>query len=121
MGFGLGLDVNNLKQIDLEHAIQTLLTTPSFAKTATEVSARFHDQQQTPLDRAIWWTEYIIRHKGASHLRSASRDLNFIQFHSLDTLAVLFAIPLLLVLILLKLCRKLLRKHCPQTKKLKAT
>jgi len=121
MGFGLGLDVNNLKQKDLENAIQTLLSTPSFAKTAAEVSARFHDQPQTPLDRAISWTEYIIRHKGASHLRSASRDLNFIQFHSLDTLAVLFAIPLLLVVILLKLCRKLVRKHCQKTKKLKTT
>ncbi|XP_017013836.2 UDP-glucosyltransferase 2-like [Drosophila takahashii] len=119
MGFGLSLDVKNLKQKDLQHAIQTLLSDPSFAKASQEISARYHDQPQSPLERAIWWTEYVIRHKDASHLRAASRDLTFIQLHSLDTLAVLLGLPLLVAVIILKLCRKTLWKHSAQAKKLK--
>ncbi|XP_017076581.2 UDP-glucosyltransferase 2-like [Drosophila eugracilis] len=107
MGIGLGLDVQNLNQRDLEHAIQTLLTNPSFANASAAASTRFHDQPQTPLDRAIWWAEYIIRHNGAPHLRAASRDLNFIQLHSLDTLAVLLGLPLLGLLFIIKICQQI--------------
>ncbi|KAH8248256.1 hypothetical protein KR038_009705 [Drosophila bunnanda] len=106
LGFGLGLNVQDLKQSELEQAIQTLLTSPSYTKATAAISERFRDQQETSLDRAVWWTEYIIRHNGAPYLRAASRDLNFIQLHSLDTLAVLVGVPLLIVLVLLKLYGK---------------
>ncbi|KAH8294629.1 hypothetical protein KR018_000629 [Drosophila ironensis] len=122
LGFGLGLDLNNLKQSELEESIQTLLTTPSFGEAAAAISERYRDQPQQALDRAVWWTEYVLRHKGAPHLRSAARDLNFFQLHSLDTLAVLLGAPLLIILILLKLTCKFLRRkpqRCPHADKLK--
>ncbi|XP_017032164.1 UDP-glucosyltransferase 2-like [Drosophila kikkawai] len=122
MGFGLGLDLNNLKQEELEKAIKTLLTDPSYAKASAVISELYWDQPEPALDRAIWWTEYVLRHKGAPHLRATSRDLTFIQLHSLDTLAGLFGVPLLVALILLKLSYKLLRgksQKCPHADKLK--
>ncbi|KAH8351314.1 hypothetical protein KR084_003526 [Drosophila pseudotakahashii] len=122
MGFGLGLDLNNLKQDELEKAIETLLNDPSYAKASSDISERYRDQPQSALDRAVWWTEYIIRHKGAPHLRSAARDLNGIQLHSLDTWAVLLGVPLLVILVLLKLSSKLLggkKQKCPHSDKLK--
>ncbi|XP_017047211.1 UDP-glucosyltransferase 2 [Drosophila ficusphila] len=121
-GFGLGLDLNNLKQDELEKAINTLLTDPSYSKAAAAISERYRDQPQTSLDRAIWWTEYIIRHKGAPHLRAASRDLNFIQLHSLDTWAVILGVPLIATLIILKLSLKLIgskKQKCPHADKIK--
>ena len=30
----------------------------------------YWDQLQPPLERAVYWTEYVIRHGGATHLRS---------------------------------------------------
>ncbi|KAH8243676.1 hypothetical protein KR032_009313, partial [Drosophila birchii] len=122
MGFGLGLDLNNLREEDLEKAIKTLLTDPSYAHAAAAISERYRDQPQTALDRAIWWTEYVLRHNGASHLRATSRDLTFIQLHSLDTLAVLLGVPLIVAVVLLKLSCKLLRgksQKCPHADKLK--
>jgi len=122
MGFGLGLDLNNLKQEELEKAIQTLLNDPSYAKASNAISERYRDQPESVLDRAVWWTEYVIRHKGAPHLRSAARDLNFIQLHSLDTFAVLLGVPILVILVLLKLSCKLLggkKQKCPHADKLK--
>jgi len=122
MGFGLGLDLNNLKQEELEKAIQTLLNDPSYAKASNAISERYRDQPESALERAVWWTEYVIRHKGAPHLRSAARDLNFIQLHSLDTFAVLLGVPILVILVLLKLSCKLLggkKQKCPHADKLK--
>ncbi|XP_017083929.2 UDP-glucosyltransferase 2 [Drosophila eugracilis] len=122
LGFGLGLDLNNLKQDELEKSINTLLTDSSYAKASAAISERYRDQPESALDRAVWWTEYIIRHNGAPHLRAASRDLNFIQLHSLDTLAVLLAIPLLVFVVIVKLACKLLggkKAKCPHADKVK--
>ena len=41
------------------------------------------------MDRATFWTEYVLRHKGAMHMRSAGRHLNFWQYHSLDVVVAL--------------------------------
>ncbi|XP_044314852.1 UDP-glycosyltransferase UGT5 [Drosophila rhopaloa] len=121
-GFGLGLDLNNLKQEDLEKAIHTLLNDPSYAQASAAISERYRDQPESALDRAVWWTEYVIRHKGAPHLRATARDLNFIQLHSLDTWVVLLGVPLLVVLLILKLSCKLLggkKQRCPHADKVK--
>jgi glucuronosyltransferase len=50
------------------------------------------------LDTAIYWSEYVIRHKGAPHLRSASRDLCWYQYLLLDVSAVLVSVAVLLAL-----------------------
>lgn len=39
-------------------------------------------------DRAVWWVEYVLRHKGAKHFRSAALDLHWTQYFLLDVLAV---------------------------------
>ena len=62
-----------------------------FTERAKYLSNVFRDQYGTPLDRAVFWTEYIMRHKGAPHLRSAGRDLNFIAYYSIDVIVTLLA------------------------------
>jgi glucuronosyltransferase len=37
----------------------------------------------------VFWTEYVIRHKGAPHMRSAALDLLWYQYFLLDVIAVL--------------------------------
>jgi glucuronosyltransferase len=63
------------------------------------LSAVLGDQPQTPLDRAVYWTEYVIRHKGAAHLRSAAADLSWYQYLLLDVMLALASGALLVVLI----------------------
>jgi glucuronosyltransferase len=41
------------------------------------------------MEQAVYWTEYVIRHKGAPHLRSAVLDLAWYQYFLLDVIAVL--------------------------------
>lgn len=40
-----------------------------------------------PLDRAVFWVEHIIRHKGGHHLRCASLDLSLAEYLLLDVIA----------------------------------
>lgn len=67
-----------------------------------ELSALFRDQPETALERAVFWTEYVIRHKGAKQLRTAARKLNSFQYHNLDV--VLFIMGCFMVLTGIILC-----------------
>lgn len=70
------------------------------------------DRPLQPLDLAVFWTEFVIRHKGAAHLRVAAHELNWIQYHCLDVMGF-FAIILLTVLwVTLKCCLFCTRKCC---------
>lgn len=42
-----------------------------------------------PLDTAIYWIEYVLRHKGADQLQVASLDLYWFQYYLLDIYSVL--------------------------------
>lgn len=51
-----------------------------------------------PLDKAMWWIEYVIRHKGAEHLRSPVVEMSWFKLLSLDVITFLVG-SLILVLI----------------------
>jgi hypothetical protein len=95
-GFAVTLEFTDLSEETLLNGINRLLNEPSFKERAKSLSNIFRDQPDKPLDRAVYWTEYVMRHKGAVHMRSAARELNFFQYHSLDVigsyLAILFGI-----------------------------
>jgi len=40
-----------------------------YGERAKELSSIFSDQPQTPLERAVFWTEYVIRHNGILNQR----------------------------------------------------
>lgn len=76
-----------------------------YAERAKKVSSIAHDQMESPLDRAIYWIEYVIRHKGAPHLRIASRKLSLYQRCLFDVMLLILAIGLLLCYVANVLCR----------------
>ena len=68
-----------------------------------------------PLDEAVFWIEFVMRNKGAKHLRVASHDLTWYQYHSLDVAAFLLSIVALVIFIFVKSCTWLFRKCCRRT------
>jgi glucuronosyltransferase len=74
-------------------------------ENAKKLSQIAQDQPESALERAVFWTEYIIRHKGAKHLRPPGQHLNWIQLHSLDVVAFLLSfiiVPSLIAIFILK-------------------
>ena len=55
----------------------------------------------SPVDKAVWWTEYIIRHQGAPWLRSPAADISWIEFLMIDII-VLTYIALFIIYCLVK-------------------
>jgi len=84
-----------------------------------KLSAISKDEPQSALNRAVWWTEYVIRHNGAKHLRSAALDLAWYQYVLLDVGAFLFllvAITVFISYLILKTIYRCLTAQCYNVK-----
>ncbi|CAO2639494.1 UDP-glucuronosyltransferase 2B15, partial [Lemmus lemmus] len=74
-GAAVSLDFRTLSSSDLLNALVAVIDNPSYKKNAMWLSTIHHDQPMKPLDRAIFWIEFIMRHKGAKHLRPLAHNL----------------------------------------------
>jgi glucuronosyltransferase len=63
----------------------------------------------SPLNTAIFWTEYVIRHGGAPHMRSAALDLAWYQYLLIDVIAFILVIGAGILITLYIIVRKVLR------------
>ena len=57
------------------------------------------DEAERPLNQAVWWAEYVIRHNGAKQLRSAALDLSWYQYLLLDVIVFIIVISAITVLV----------------------
>ncbi|XP_017927560.1 UDP-glucuronosyltransferase 2A1 isoform X3 [Manacus vitellinus] len=103
-GAAVQVDFSTLKTQDLVDALNTVIYNTTYKENALKLSKIQHDQPVKPLDRAVFWIEFVMRHKGAKHLRPASHHLTWYQYHSLDVLAFLFTCVAIAVFILVKCC-----------------
>nr|XP_018907242.1 PREDICTED: UDP-glucuronosyltransferase 2B13-like isoform X2 [Bemisia tabaci] len=92
-GIGLSLDLNKIHNSQqILDKIKILIENPSYKQNAQKLSAFFRDRPMSPLDTAIYWIEYVLRHKGANHLKLAGLNLHWFQYYLLDVyLAILIA------------------------------
>ena len=63
------------------------------------------DQAMHPLERAVWWLEYLLRHPHNPDMRPVTHSLHWTQFFLLDVLAVILLAIAVLGAIVVKLVR----------------
>ncbi|KAK7830857.1 hypothetical protein U0070_018401, partial [Myodes glareolus] len=90
-GAAISLDFRTMKRGNLLNALEAVIDNPFYKKNAMGLSTIHHDQPIKPLDRAIFWIEFVMRHKGAKHLRPLAHNLTWYQYHSLDVIGFLLA------------------------------
>lgn len=79
-------------------------------------SQRFRDQPEKPIERAVWWTEYVLRNPNPVHLQSPVPNLGFLRSNLFDIVFTIgfltCAITILITHIALKYCstRKVQKK-----------
>ncbi|XP_057584284.1 UDP-glucuronosyltransferase 2A2 isoform X1 [Hippopotamus amphibius kiboko] len=103
-GAAVEVNINTMTSADLLNALRTVINEPSYKENAMKLSRIHHDQPVKPLDRAVFWIEFVMRHKGAKHLRPAAHDLTWFQYHSLDVIGFLLACVATAVFLVTKCC-----------------
>ncbi|XP_001916485.3 UDP-glucuronosyltransferase 2C1 isoform X1 [Equus caballus] len=103
-GAAVDVDMRTMTSSDLLKALKAVINNPSYKENAMRLSRIHHDQSVKPLDRAVFWIEFVMRHKGAKHLRPASYNLTWYQYHSLDVLGFLLACVATIIFLVTKCC-----------------
>lgn len=63
-----------------------------------------------PQETVVYWTEYIARHKGAPHIKSAAQQLSFIEYHMIDVFGLMALITLFLSILFVCSCQCFYKK-----------
>ncbi|KAJ8248844.1 hypothetical protein GJAV_G00228350 [Gymnothorax javanicus] len=66
------VSIATLDRTTFFQALQEVIHEPSYRGNMQRLSRLHRDQPMKPLDRAMFWIEFVIRHKGAAHLRTES-------------------------------------------------
>ncbi|XP_015723201.1 UDP-glucuronosyltransferase 1-1-like isoform X11 [Coturnix japonica] len=111
-GAGLTLNILEMTSKDISDALKAVINDKKYKENIQRLSDLHLDRPIHPLDLAVHWVEFVMRHKGAPHLRPAAHDLNWIQYHSLDVFAFLLAVVLLSLFISVKCCMFCCRRCC---------
>ncbi|XP_035806760.1 UDP-glucuronosyltransferase 2C1-like isoform X2 [Amphiprion ocellaris] len=111
-----GAKILTLSTVDKDNnflkAIQDVLNEPSYRMNMQRLSRLHRDQPITPMDNALFWIEFVMRHKGAAHLKPASLRMSWYSYHSVDVALFLGGAVLLMVLTIFFFMRCLCNAMC---------
>ncbi|CAH2230238.1 jg19992 [Pararge aegeria aegeria] len=100
LGIGLQLDINTITETKLKDAIETILGDKRYKENILRLHSVMRDQVQSPLARAIWWTEYVIRNRGAEHLRAPTAHITWIEYYEIKLMLFIGTFTILMLVIL---------------------
>ncbi|XP_017046352.1 UDP-glucosyltransferase 2-like [Drosophila ficusphila] len=78
------LDINTLNADILTNTIRELIKNPKYTLRAKEMSNTFRDRPMSPLDAAVWWTEYALRNRNPAHMRLNKEEISLMRYYRLD-------------------------------------
>ncbi|XP_069179905.1 UDP-glycosyltransferase UGT5-like isoform X2 [Procambarus clarkii] len=91
-------------------ALIDIINDPKYKENVMRMSERMRDRPTSPRELAVFWTEYVIRHRGAPQLRSPAAQLSWVEFLMLDVLLLLLLALFLLLFILRRFFRGIAAK-----------
>ncbi|CAH0598231.1 unnamed protein product [Chrysodeixis includens] len=108
---GIRMDLDTVTEDSFKAAVNKVIGDDSYRKNIVKLRGQLQDEVQSPLERAVWWTEYVLRHGGAKHLRSPAANISWAEYLELELVLTLlggaFAVLSVLLLIVVKLYKLL--------------
>ena len=86
-GYAKMLELDTISVDKLTKAINNGVEDKEMRSSLEKIHNIYMDNQQQPLDTALWWIEYVCRNKGAEILQSwFSYEAPWYQYHHVDVL-----------------------------------
>ncbi|CAB3245100.1 unnamed protein product [Arctia plantaginis] len=113
--------MSSLREEEFRNAIITVIGDERYRRNIVRLRELMRDEPMKPLERAVWWTEYVLRHGGAPHLRSPAANMSWPDYMETDLiltiLFVLFIVLIVTSVILLKICHYIRNRLAQRSKK----
>ncbi|XP_063913105.1 UDP-glycosyltransferase UGT5-like [Zophobas morio] len=87
-GIGLGVDPVSVTKEELKQCIIEVAENNKYHRRIHEIRDILYDKPMTGLEKAVWWSEYVLRHKGAKHLRSPAADFSWFDYLLVEVVLV---------------------------------
>jgi glucuronosyltransferase len=93
------LDISDLTVETLKAKIDEVLKT-EYKKNIEKLRDLIYDQPMSSREKAVWWVEYVLRHKTTDHLDYIGRHIPFYQKYFLDFIGIagLFLISIFILI-----------------------
>ncbi|XP_076627997.1 uncharacterized protein LOC143345094 [Colletes latitarsis] len=106
LGVGKRLDLTTVTRDQLTGAIQEIINNKEYKKRMIELKELVNDRPYDLMEHLVWWTEYVIRHKGAPHLRSSLAHQPWYRRYDTDIVIFLTIIGCIIISNLISLITK---------------
>ncbi|OXA44491.1 UDP-glucuronosyltransferase 2A3 [Folsomia candida] len=81
----IALEIRELTEEKLLTAILQVLNNPKYKENTARISKFFRDRPSPPVESAVWWIEYVLRHDACcSHLRPIGLQRTWYERRMLD-------------------------------------
>ncbi|KFB51596.1 hypothetical protein ZHAS_00019668 [Anopheles sinensis] len=90
-GVGKRLSIEHINTKELVDTIKEVMTKESYRTNMKRMSELFRDQPEHPLDRAVWWIDWVLRHPDSTELLTHGTRLHWFVKYSYDVLVPLLA------------------------------
>ncbi|XP_012258373.2 UDP-glycosyltransferase UGT5-like isoform X2 [Athalia rosae] len=115
-GFAEKLDFSTMTEDDIYNTISKVANDPKYIRNIQKVSAYWKDEMNHPLDQAIHWVEYVMKHDGANHLKAAVTEQNFVQYFLLDVIFIIIATLAMIIFAMHQALRLMCKRSKPNAK-----
>ena len=85
--------------------VKDLVTKADYRNRARQLGKLLTDVHVTPLESAVYHSEYVMRHPGVPHLQSPSRHLSLIKFFHLDIIVFILLLNLISLYVLWRISK----------------
>lgn len=119
-GHGLMLNYKEVTEENLGTKMKEILFNSEYRIKADQLAQLFQDNPMKPMDVAMYWIEFVARHRGAPHLQSKAAELPVWTYYNLDIYAAIVVTFFITTLVAFIGLNKLIgKKKAKKDKKIK--
>ncbi|XP_025194800.1 UDP-glucuronosyltransferase 1-7C-like [Melanaphis sacchari] len=111
-GMAISMDLLSVTEDLFLNTVLELLNNKKYSENAKNAMKIFKDRPMSPKSSVVYWTEYVLRHRGAPHLKSRALNLTWYQYYLLDVMAFAFACIFFAVFVIYNIFKCAARVMC---------
>jgi len=118
-GFAKILEWDQLSEKELITAIVDAMEDKDMVAALEKVNRLYTDREKTPVDKAVWWIEYICRNglEGAKTLKPITGEVPWYQLNNLDVIAISVTIIMVCLGCAISCCKFCVKRCCVKKQK----
>nr|CAH7752300.1 unnamed protein product [Callosobruchus chinensis] len=118
-GYALVLPFTEITEDRINEMLNEIVSNSKYRENVKQRSKIMHDRQVPPLDEAVYWVEYVMRHNGAKHLRMWYSNMPWYQYYMVDVFLTIFSVMFIGLYTIRKLCSLCCGRSKKPTRKIK--